>query len=60
MTDVGFFVFSDDVTFARYLGEEVGVATVPGSSFYSQRSSGSTKIRFCFPKKREILEEAVK
>ena len=58
MTDVGHFGFLDDVTFAFYLVEKVGVATVPGSSFYSKASLGSTKIRFCFPKKMETLRQA--
>ncbi len=58
MTDVGHFGFSDDVAFAFYLVEKIGVATVPGSSFYSQASLGATKVRFCFPKKMETLEQA--
>ena len=58
MTDVKHFGFSDDVTFAFYLVEKFGVATVPGSSFYSRSSLGATKIRFCFPKKRETLQQA--
>ena len=58
MTDVGHFGFKEDVSFAFHLVEKVGVATVPGSSFYSRPSLGSTKIRFCFPKKMETLEKA--
>jgi aminotransferase len=58
MTDVGHFGFSDDVTFARHLVEKAGVATVPGSSFYSHPSLGATKVRFCFPKKMETLRLA--
>jgi aminotransferase len=58
MTDVGHFGFSDDVAFALHLVEKFGVATVPGSSFYSRSSLGTTKIRFCFPKKMETLEQA--
>jgi aminotransferase len=58
MTDVGHFGFSDDVAFAFYLVEKFGVATVPGSSFYSHPSLGATKVRFCFPKKKETLEQA--
>jgi len=58
MTDVGHFGISDDVAFAFYLVEKFGVATVPGSSFYSRSSLGATKIRFCFPKKRETLQQA--
>jgi aspartate/methionine/tyrosine aminotransferase len=58
MTDVGHFGFSDDVAFAFYLVEKFGLATVPGSSFYSRSSLGATKVRFCFPKKKETLEQA--
>jgi aminotransferase len=58
MTDVGHFGFQDDMKFAFHLVEKIGVATVPGSSFYSHPSLGSTKIRFCFPKKMETLRHA--
>ncbi len=58
MTDIRHFGFSDDVTFASHLVEKFGVATVPGSSFYSRSSLGSTKVRFCFPKRMETLEQA--
>jgi aminotransferase len=58
MTDIGRFGFKDDLSFASYLVEKIGVATVPGSSFYSHPSLGSTKIRFCFPKKMDTLEKA--
>ena len=58
MTDVRHFGFSDDVAFAFSLVEKIGVATVPGSSFYSKASLGQTKIRFCFPKKMETLQQA--
>ena len=58
MTDISPFRFSDDVKFAMYLVEKLGVATVPGSSFYSRPSLGATKIRFCFPKRMETLQEA--
>ncbi|HUL30209.1 MAG TPA: aminotransferase class I/II-fold pyridoxal phosphate-dependent enzyme [Thermodesulfobacteriota bacterium] len=58
MTDIGHFGFSDDVAFALHLVEKFGVATVPGSSFYSRSSLGTTKVRFCFPKRMETLEQA--
>jgi len=62
LTDVAHFMaeggFADDTAFARYLVREVGVATVPGSSFYAHPELGRTKIRFCFPKTDEVLEEA--
>jgi aminotransferase len=48
----------DDTAFAMYLVREVGVATVPGSSFYAHAELGRTKIRFCFPKTEDVLLEA--
>ncbi|MAK61681.1 MAG: aminotransferase [Ponticaulis sp.] len=50
---------SDDVQFALWMIDEIGVATVPGSSFYSDKANGRTKIRFCYCKKPETLELAV-
>ena len=58
MTDISAFGFSDDVAFARHLVKEVGVAAVPGSSFYRNPAAGRTKLRFCFCKKDETLHEA--
>jgi aspartate/methionine/tyrosine aminotransferase len=48
----------DDHEFAMFLVKEIGVATVPGSSFYAHGELGKTKIRFCFPKTDDILIEA--
>jgi aminotransferase len=58
MTDIAGFGFPDDVEFARYLVREVGVAAVPGSSFYRDAAAGRTKLRFCFCKRDETLAEA--
>jgi aminotransferase len=55
MTDVGHMGFRDDVDCAFYLVEKIGVATVPGSCFYSRPELGKTKVRFAFPKKMETL-----
>jgi aspartate/methionine/tyrosine aminotransferase len=49
---------ADDTAFAMYLIKEVGVATVPGSSFYAHPELGRTKIRFCFPKTDDVLLDA--
>jgi aminotransferase len=38
--------------------EELGVATVPGSSFYRNKADGRTKMRFCYCKRPETLELA--
>jgi aspartate/methionine/tyrosine aminotransferase len=58
MTDIAAFGFPDDVAFARHLVTEIGVAAVPGSSFYREPASGRTKLRFCFSKRDETLAEA--
>jgi aminotransferase len=62
LTDVTRFMkaarIHDDYAFAMYLIKEVGVATVPGSSFYAHPELGRTKIRFCFPKTDDMLREA--
>jgi len=58
MTDISPFNASNDVEFARYLVEEIGVAAVPGSSFYFDSGAGSSQIRFCFCKKYETLTAA--
>ena len=58
MTDISAFGFADDVEFTRHLIQEVGVACVPGSSFYSIPERGAQQVRFCFCKKDETLELA--
>lgn len=49
----------DDMAFAKYMVSEVGVAAVPGSSFYKSEE-GKHKLRFTFSKKDETLQEAAK
>ena len=58
MTDVSDLTDEDDVTYSRRLTASPGVATVPGSSFYSRPELGRSKIRFAFPKKLETLRAA--
>ena len=58
MTDIARFGFPDDVAFARYLVTDIGVAAVPGSSFYRDPASGRTRLRFTFCKKDETLSAA--
>lgn len=60
MTDISDFGFAKDVEFARYLVKEIGVAAVPGSSFYSQPELGNQQIRFCYSKTDATLEEAAR
>jgi aspartate/methionine/tyrosine aminotransferase len=58
MTDIRDLTDEDDVTFARRLILDPGVAGVPGSSFYSHPELGRTKLRFAFPKRLETLRAA--
>ena len=66
MTDISRFKFDEkkypaasrDVSFAKYLVENIGVACVPGSSFYNDSQDGSSQVRFTFCKKEETLAAA--
>jgi len=60
MTDISAFGFEDDVAFARHLVEKIGVACVPGSSFYRHPRDGAKQVRFAFCKKPETLDEAAR
>jgi len=60
MTDISAFGFKDDVSFAKYLVQEIGVACVPGSSFYCDPRDGAKQVRFAFCKKPETLDEAAR
>jgi len=60
MTDISSFGYPDDVTFVKYLVKEIGVAAVPGSSFYRGPRDGSQQVRFAFCKKDETLDEAAR
>src|SRR5882724_10458979 len=58
MTDISAFGAKNDVEFAGYLVKEIGIACVPGSSFYKHPKDGSQQVRFAFCKKPETLTEA--
>ena len=58
MTDIGGFGFADDVAFTRHLVKEIGVAAVPGSSFYNDPRDGAKQVRFAFCKQDATLDEA--
>jgi aspartate/methionine/tyrosine aminotransferase len=58
MADIRSLTDADDVTFALDLVRSPGVATVPGSSFYSRPELGQDKMRFAFPKRLETLRAA--
>jgi len=60
MTDISNFGQPDDVAFAGFLVEEIGIAVVPGSSFYSHPELGAQQVRFAFCKRKETLEQAAR
>jgi aspartate/methionine/tyrosine aminotransferase len=58
MTDVSSFGYANDLDFVKYLVQKVGVAAVPGSSFYHHPRDGSQQVRFAFCKRADTLDEA--
>ena len=58
MCDIGHWGYPNDVEFARFLVSDIGVAPVPGSSFYRDAAAGKDIIRFTFCKKEETLRAA--
>jgi aspartate/methionine/tyrosine aminotransferase len=60
MTDISGFGFANDLEFSKYLVQEIGVAAVPGSSFYDDGRDGAQQVRFAFCKRDETLDEAGK
>lgn len=66
MTDIFRFHFDEakypadsrDVSFAKYLVEHIGVACVPGSSFYNDARDGASQVRFTFCKREATLAAA--
>ncbi|MFY9227215.1 MAG: aminotransferase class I/II-fold pyridoxal phosphate-dependent enzyme [Blastocatellia bacterium] len=55
MTDISNFGFANDIEFTHFLIKEIGVAVVPGSSFYIDPKAGSQQVRFAFCKRDETL-----
>jgi aspartate/methionine/tyrosine aminotransferase len=60
MTDISAFGFASDIEFTKYLVKEIGVAAVPGSSFYRDPKDGAQQVRFAFCKKDATLDEAAR
>lgn len=58
MTDISAFGFPDDVAFAKHLVTQIGVAAVPGSSFYRDPTHGRTHLRFTFCKTEKTFQAA--
>jgi len=58
MTDISRFEFADDLAFTQHLVKDIGVAAVPGSSFYNDPRDGARQVRFAFCKRDQTLDEA--
>jgi aminotransferase len=60
LADIAPFGFPSDVAFCEWLVREIGVAAVPGSSFYHHPELGRHLIRFTFCKREDTLREAAR
>jgi aminotransferase len=60
MTDISGFGYPDDVSFTQHLVKDIGVAAVPGSSFYNDPRDGAKQVRFAFCKRDQTLDEAAR
>jgi aspartate/methionine/tyrosine aminotransferase len=58
MTDISAFGYPDDLAFAQHLVQDIGIACVPGSSFYHDPRDGARQVRFAFCKREETLNAA--
>jgi aminotransferase len=56
--DISRFNFATDTKFCEYLAEEIGVAMVPGSGFYSHKEDGYKHVRICYSKSPDTLAKA--
>jgi aminotransferase len=52
--------WTPDRAFAEYIARDVGVAVVPGSSFYAGGDQGTSRIRFNFAKQEDTLHQAAR
>jgi aspartate/methionine/tyrosine aminotransferase len=52
--------WTPDRAFAEYIARDVGVAVVPGSSFYGGGDQGTSRIRFNFAKREDTLHQAAR
>ncbi len=60
MAEIGALGFPDDLAAADFFLDQVGVAPVPGSSFYHRSELGRTMLRFTFSKSDATLAEAAR
>ncbi|MBC1241277.1 pyridoxal phosphate-dependent aminotransferase [Nostoc sp. 2RC] len=58
LADISKFGYKTDVEFTYNLIKNIGVAVVPGSSFFNEPQKGHSLIRFCFSKRPETLQAA--
>lgn len=58
MTNISGFGFANDIEFTKYLVRDIGVAVVPGSSFYRDPALGAQQVRFTYCKRDETLQAA--
>ena len=56
LVDISDFGFKDDTAFCRWMAKEIGVAAVPGSSFFHEPIHHL--VRFHFAKREETLHQA--
>jgi aspartate/methionine/tyrosine aminotransferase len=56
LVDISDFGFQDDTAFCRWMAEEIGVAAVPGASFFHEPIHHL--VRFHFAKREETLQQA--
>jgi aspartate/methionine/tyrosine aminotransferase len=57
MCDISPFGYDDDYAFTMHLIKDIGVAPVPGSSFFHDPASGRRFVRFAFPKREETFDD---
>jgi len=50
--------WTTDRAFAEYMAREIGVAVVPGSSFYAAGQGGTSRVRLNFAKQEYTLHAA--
>ena len=59
LSDITKYGYESDIEFTKHLVENVGVAVVPGSSFFRPGSAVGRKfVRFCFSRREETLNKA--
>jgi N-succinyldiaminopimelate aminotransferase len=58
--DISSLGFHDDIDFCRMLPAQAGVAAIPCSYFWENRTRGKELVRFCFCKKDETLREGIR